>query len=143
MFIAQDDFATDDFIELNKPYFDAYIKLRVHGYPKQEAFVRVFGADNWGGQQQGYNRTSAMEATQYFIEQFDAVLKATPTDELWNAKLAIHGYLETSRDPMNRDTVRLAAKKELSILTGIVVVDENGKTKAGRSLEDFYASVNE
>jgi hypothetical protein len=136
-----DIFATDEFIEDNRSLYDQYIKLRVHGHPAHQSFIRVFGAEFWEGPQQGYNRIQAMEYTPYFQTQFDKVLEATPVSELWNAKKAINGLLTLANDPMVRDSTRLKAQDNLSLLAGIVVVDENGKTKAGRSLADFYAGI--
>lgn len=136
-----DEFAEPEFIELNKSFYDDYVKLRVHGKPAYQAFIRTFGAEHWEGVQQGHNRIEAIESTQYFLNEFDRVLESTSTNDLWNAKKALHSLLATSQDPNNRDAVRLAAVKDLNLLTGIVIVDENGKTRVGRTLNDFYAEV--
>lgn len=139
MEIFLDEFAEPKFIELNRPYFDRYVDMRVRGYSSHQAFLRVFGPDNWPDQMRGYSRLEAIESTDYYQERFELILKAIPYAELWNTKTAINQLLCTVRNQMAKDSVRLNAAKELNILCGIVVVDENGKTKAGRSLEDFYA----
>jgi hypothetical protein len=126
---------------MNKSFYDKYIELRVHGYPAYQSFVNVFGAEHWGGPQQGYNRIAAIESTQYYQTNYEKVLDSTEVSKLWCAKKAISGLLSIYRDPLNKCSTRLAAEKELNILTGVVVVDENGKTKAGRSLDDFYAGL--
>ena len=136
-----DVFATDEFISDNRELFDEYIKLRVHGYPSHQSFLRVFGGEYWEGPVQGLNRVEAMEGTQYFQTKFAEMLNATEVAKLWDVKKAINGFLTIARDPMTRDSTRLAADKELNLLVGIVVVDENGKTRAGRSLEDFYKQL--
>jgi hypothetical protein len=140
-----DDFAQPAFVKANKQFYDRYIKLRVHGYPAKQSFLRVFGPENWGGEhsteQHGYERIEAIESTTYYLEQFDKVLEETSVSKLWNAKTSIHSLLKLVRDPYVKPSTQLNAQKELNVLAGIVVIDENGKTKAGRSLEDFYAGV--
>jgi hypothetical protein len=136
-----DEFADPEFIKLNQSFFDDYIKLRVHGKPAYQSFIRVFGSEHWEGVQQGHNRIEAIESTQYFLTQFDKVLEETSASDLWNAKKALHALLAASQDLNNRDAVRLAAVKDLNLLTGIVIVDENGKTRVGRTLNDFYTEL--
>ena len=136
-----DEFADPEFIEVNKPFFDKYVAMRVHGYDPKQAFLSVFGAKHFGESQHGYRRIDAIESTQYYTQTFAEKLKQEPVAELWCAKKAIHTLLANVRSPFVRDSTRLAALKELNVLVGIVVVDENGKTKAGRNLSDFYDSV--
>lgn len=140
-----DLFADPNFIEENKVFYDRYIKLRVHGYPAKQSFLKVFGLEYWGGdqdsEQHGQQRVEAMECTPYYLEQFDAVLKAIPPTELWNAQRSIHERLTLIRNPYIKASTQLSAQRDLDVLLGIVVIDENGKTKAGRSLDDFYASL--
>jgi len=138
MEIFLDEFAEPKFIEMNRPYFDRYVDMRVRGYSAHQAFLRVFGPDNWPDQMRGYARLEAIESTDYYQERFELILKAIPFDELWNVKISINQLLCTVRSQLAKDSTRLNAAKELNILCGIVVVDENGKTKAGRTLEDFY-----
>lgn len=139
--MIRDQFATEEFISDNRSLYDRYIELRVHGYPSHQAFLRVFGADYWEGPQQGYQRLEAMEGTSYYQDQFKKLLKSIQVSELWDVKKAINALLETYRNPMERGSTRLNAQKELNIMCGIVVIDENGKTRAGKSLDDFYAQV--
>jgi hypothetical protein len=135
-----DDFATPEFIRDNKSFYDKYIEYRVHGYSSHAAFNRVFGSDHWQSNQQGYIRIEAMESTDYYKAEFERQLQGISTDKLWNTKLSLHELLATMRGPFTKDSTRLAAIKELNVLVGITVVDENGKTKAGRKLSDFYDS---
>ncbi len=134
-----DDFAQPDFIAVNEPFFDRYVDLRVHGYSSRTSFIKVFGLDHYPDPQQGYRRTSDIEETDWYRAAFEARLKTVTVAELWHTKSSIHELLAIVREDATRDSTRLNAIKELNVLVGITVVDENGKTKAGRTLADFYA----
>lgn len=134
-----DEFADPEFIAQNQPFFDRYVDMRVHGHDSKQAFLHVFGAEHWNENQHGYRRIDEIESTAYYTEQFAAKLKTIPVGDLWDSKKALNALLTNVRSPYVKDATRLAAIKELNILVGIVIVDENGKTKAGRSLADFYA----
>ena len=134
-----DEFADPDFIQQNQSFFDRYIDMRVHGHDPRQAFVHVFGNEHWNENQQGYRRIEAIESSPYYTEQFALKLKSIPVGELWDSKKAVNALLTNVRSPFVKDATRLSAIKELNILVGIVIVDDNGKTKAGRSLADFYA----
>ncbi|USE80765.1 hypothetical protein NDR89_13500 [Cupriavidus gilardii] len=56
----------------------------------------------------------------------------------WNPGMAMLKRGQISDDVTLKESVRLAAMKEPNVIWGITVVDEAGKTKAGRSLEDVY-----
>jgi hypothetical protein len=133
--IPHKTFADLDFAELNSEAFDAYIEYRVKGQHAQSAFVRVFGEDT-----HSHIICEYIEHNPYYHRQFKKRLKEIKVEELWNDKMAISELLATARNPYFKDSTRLNAIKELNILIGITVVDENGKTKQGRSLSDFYGS---
>lgn len=142
MEVPLDEFADPEFIELNKSFFDKYIALRVQGTDSRTAFIRVFGIDHLPQEAQGiHRRLEGIESTDYFNTHFDAALEATPVAKLWNPKRSLNELLCLVKGPLVKDSVKLNAVKELNIMVGIVIVDENGKTKAGRSLADFYDSV--
>lgn len=134
-----DSFAEPEFIELNLPFFERFVELRAHGYSSRIAFIRAFGADNYGqSPQEGYRRTQDIESSDWYGAAFELKLKELKANDLWNEKESIHQLLSIVRSEMAKDSVRLNAVKELNVLCGITIVDENGKTKAGRSLDDFY-----
>lgn len=135
-----DEFADEEFIALNQPHFDKYVEMRVHGHSAQTSFMRIFGAAHWPGPQQGHVRLDAIESTEYFKNQFAKRLEEVKIHELWDTKKSLHELLNLVRGDYIKDATRLAAAKELNVLVGITIVDENGKTKAGRSLADFYAN---
>ena len=140
--VPLDDFANPEFIELNKSFFDKYIELRVQGNDPRTSFIRVFGMEHLPQEAQGIaRRLEGIESTDYFNPHFDAALEATPVSKLWNPKRSLNELLCLVKGPYVKDSVKLNAVKELNIMVGIIIVDENGKTKAGRSLNDFYDTV--
>lgn len=133
-----DEFGDEEFIAANKQYFDKYIDRRVQGYSDQNSFMHVFGASYWQGHQQGFARIRAIEASEYFKREFNIKVAALKPHQIWSPNTAVHELLQLVRGDDVKHSVKLNAAKELNILMGIIVVDENGKTKAGRSLDDFY-----
>lgn len=130
----------------NHEVFDAYVELRLHGIHSTSAFRQAFSecdgitsrsADNFF-----FDRVNAVEYNPYVTGRLRDRLAVVKPQELWNTNIAINEILSLARDPMSKCSTRLNAMKELNVLIGIVVIDENGKTKAGRSLDDFYRDVN-
>jgi hypothetical protein len=132
-------FGDRDFAEANRQYFDPYVEYRVRGYHPHVAFRRVFGEDYMDSN--APQRIEMAEHNPYFRERFATRLKEIKIEELWNEKTSIHELLSLARNPFAKDTTRLNAAKELNILIGITVTDENGKTKKGRDLSDFYDNL--
>jgi hypothetical protein len=130
-------FGNPDFAELNAEHFDAYVEYRVHGYHSSVAFRRIF--DEY--ENIAHLAVDYVEHNPYFRRQFEKRLAEIKMEELWGAKTAAHELLSVARNVFAKDSTRLNAMKELNVLFGITVVDENGKTRAGRSLGDFYADV--
>lgn len=137
-----DEFAEPEFIQANKSFYDRYIEYRIHGYTPRTSFMRTFGPEHWRDAQVGsVSRVESIEATAYYQSKFESRLKEITVDKLWHTKLSIHELLTSVRDPLGSSNARLNAIKELNVLVGITVIDENGKTKAGRNLSDFYKDV--
>jgi deoxyribodipyrimidine photolyase-like uncharacterized protein len=131
-------FEDANFAIAHKAAVDQYIEYRLHGHHTSRAFSRVFGENNQDAQT--HLRIEALEHSAYFKQRFNARLKESKVDELWDTKKSVHSLLSMARDVFAKDSVRLNAIKELNVLCGITVVDENGKTKQGRTLADFYRS---
>jgi hypothetical protein len=134
-------FGERSFAELNSDLITQYVEYRIHGQHPHVAFRRVFGEDYMDSV--SHVRIELLEHNPYFKEHFARRLSEVKIDDLWNTRIAINGLMAMSRNPYAKDSTRLNAMRELNILTNIVVVDENGKTKAGRSLDDFYEKVAE
>lgn len=130
-------FSDESWLAENFDSFREYIEYRVHGYFASVAFRRVYGEEN-SGDTYTHHRIENLEATRLYRDLFARRLSEVKISELWNTKVSVHELLSLTRNPFAKDTTRLQAAKELNVLVGITVVDENGKTKAGASLEDFY-----
>ena len=90
---------------------------------------------------QGVARIYGLKRNPYYKKEFPKQLDSVPLAEMWNPRIAIHQLVKLVRNEMAKDTARLAAIKELNVMTGITVMDEAGNTKMGRSLDDFYTKV--
>lgn len=134
--MASIDFARDNFVVFNR-----YIELRLHGVYSVTAFRRSFPPQYAGDHSLMLRMADAVEFNPYVISKLRDRISEVPATDLWNAKIAIHEFVSLARDPTAKDTARLGAMKELNILCQITVIDENGKTRLGSSLDDFYRDV--
>lgn len=131
--------ATEAYAEANGDLIIAYAKMRVHGIHPSVAFRRIFGESMWAMEPQA--RIYAVESSELYEETFRSLLRNTPVNELWNDKLAINKLLGIANNSFGTDSTRLRAIQELNVLIGIVVVDENGKSKRGSKMGDFYRDI--
>lgn len=134
------EMGTLSFATAHYDLFTQYVELRVHGVHSHEAFRRVFPFA-WFEGSNGFARANAVEFNPQTISRLrDAIANVKPST-LWNPNLAIHAMLSLAQDPFAKDNTRLGALKELNVLCNIIIVDENGKSRAGRSLDDFYRDL--
>lgn len=128
------------FAVANKDVYDRYTEMRLHGYHSSVAFRTCFppeltiGNDMWANM-------FAVEFNPYVVSRLRDLIAKAKASELWNPNISIHEFLSLARDPNAKDSSRVAAMKELNVMLDITVVDEHGKTKKGRSLDDFYRSL--
>jgi hypothetical protein len=131
-------FSDEQFLTSHLDLLLDYVGYRVQGMFSSDAFRRVFGKECSEGTQ-AHERLINLEHTSLYRNVFRNALDTAKVGDLWNTKTSIHELLSLVRNPYAKDATRLQAAKELNVLVGITVVDENGKTKAGSSLNDFYA----
>lgn len=131
--------ATESYAENNPELFEAYATLRVHGVHPSVAFRRVWGDDFWDSFSQ--SRIYAVESTEHYQNLFRTKLLKTPIKELWNDKIAIHKLLSLVNNVFEKGSTQLRAIQELNVLIGITIVDENGKTRKGGKMSDFYKDI--
>jgi len=136
------DFASEMFALNNIELFDEYIKRRIEGESSYVAFRIAFG-EEFVGDNFVQARIYGIERNPYFVNHFKKRLEATKLSDMWNPKVAVHNLLMMARDVLAKESARLGAMKELNLITRLVVIDESGKSKAGRSLADFYADEGE
>lgn len=135
-----EDFEQRRFAENNKQLFDEYIELVVRGVDHQSALRLTFG-EAVAIDQFTWARIFALQRNPYYKTQFKRRLDSIEMNELWNPKLAVHNLVKLALDPGAKETARLNAMKELNLIIGITVVDENGTTKLGRNMDDFYTQL--
>lgn len=137
-------FGDSDFTIVYKSKINAYVEYRIRGVHAQIALGRAFGSENAVNMDQNtQQRIYFLESNPYYMQRFEKRLKEISIDELWNTRQSVHEMLSILKSPYTKDSTQLAAAKELNVVFGITIVDENGKTKAGRTLADFYKTVGE
>lgn len=132
-------FRDEDFARRNLQFVSEYAGYRAIGVNAERAFLRTFGTDYADLYLQA--RIEALEHNliyrQVFIEQFAKV----KIGDMWDVKMAAWEYLQLINNPFVKDSTRLSAIKEMNVLFGITVVDDNGRTRAGKGLKEFYADT--
>ncbi|CAN0624540.1 protein of unknown function [Burkholderia multivorans] len=134
-------FRDEDVVIQIRPLVTQYAALRARAVPPIRAFMRAFktGAPD----QSTFEKAQALESTDLYNALFEKALAAVPVNELLDSKKALHKYMEVVNHPSSKDTAKISALKEAAVIAGITVIDENGKTRAGASLDDFYKALDE
>ncbi|MEX3930860.1 hypothetical protein AB4Y32_03405 [Paraburkholderia phymatum] len=135
------DFANGDFAKECAPCYDRFIELRILGIPRDLAIVDAFdmiaqGASLKNAEQLGL----AAELNPYVKARFDAALEAKKPTQLWTANKSISRLLRLIENPNSKGSDKMAAIKELNVLCGITVIDEQGRSRVP-NLNDLYASM--
>jgi hypothetical protein len=130
------DFEDEKFALMNTAFFDKYIKLRLEGVGSYRAFRQTFGDDLIDGFTT--SRIYALERNPYFTKHFKQRFDVMKPADMWSPKVSVFELLQIVKDDMNKATSRISAIRELNVLLGITVIDDLGKSKVSRSLEDFY-----
>jgi hypothetical protein len=132
------DFASEQFALNNLSIYERYMDMRVQGHPSGRVFRILFG-EAYVGDNLMQARIYALENNPYYRREFPRKLEAIKIQDLWNPKVAVHELISLVRDPYAKESARLSAMKELNVITKIVIIDESGQSKPGRTLDDFYA----
>jgi hypothetical protein len=115
-----------------------YVGFRAFGHAPIVAWRKTFGVVYGGGLNEERIRSEMYEYNSTIQALYEMKLKEVSVDKLWTAKAAAHRLLSIAHDPESKCSTQVAAAKELNVMFGITIVDENGKTRAARTLEDFY-----
>ena len=132
-----EQFSLRNYADENRASFDLYIENRLRGAAPITCLMVSFGLD-YISDGHGNNRTIMLESNPYYIEQFESRLQDLKLMKLWNPGMSAHSLVSLVKSDETKDNVRLSAIKELNVIFGITVVDENGRTRAVRKLDDFY-----
>jgi hypothetical protein len=134
-------FGNDNMRILHEEQFIKFVELRVHGIRSDVAFAQSFPNYAFGQEYRAaFERVAYLESTDWYTAEFDRRLKAKKSHEFWPVNVAINRLLQRIEDPSEKGSTRVAAIKELNVLCGITIVDEDGRTRSGSSLADFYAA---
>lgn len=137
-----EDFEDPRFAEHNQALFDEFIDLVIQGHDMRASFALVFGmevaTDNYTGQ-----RILCTQRNPYYKMRYKKRMEEMPLKELWSVKSSIHNLVKLVRDPEVAASAKLNAIRELNIIYGITMIDENGNSKMGRSMDDFYKDFGE
>jgi len=135
-----EDFQGPEFVAEYKPQLEAYVELRVAGRTSLAA-LRVSFGEAFAASVHSQAYIDFIECTRFYIRGFKAALAAIKPSEAWTANLAIQRLRSIADDSDSNGNTRVNAIKELNVLTGVTVVDENGKTRATKNLNDFYDAI--
>ncbi|MCA7922123.1 hypothetical protein LGM35_06460 [Burkholderia cenocepacia] len=136
------DFASLEYAEEFSELFDRFIELCIQGIPGEDAIIDAFEMIQNGARLHNAKELArAARANPYFKTRFPAQLKKARPADLWNTRKAINYFLTMALDPNVRDTVRFNAARELGVLTGITIVDENGQTRRAEEMAGLLDKI--
>ncbi|WP_186080035.1 hypothetical protein [Burkholderia gladioli] len=135
-----DLFGDDDYIRQTiQPFVRKYARLRAHAMEAGTAFISTFklsiNDDRWPLKKQ------ALESTEFYAAMFKEEFSKVKAEDLLNPKSALFKYMEIVNCRKTNGASKVAALKEAALIAGVTVIDEDGKVKAGASLNEFYQSV--
>jgi hypothetical protein len=134
--LAAVHFRSEVFAKANISHVSDYAEYRVIGWNAERAFTRVFGTDY--ADLHLYSRIEALEHNLVYRKIFAEKFAAVKMERMYGPKLAVYELLSLMNNPFTKCSTKLSAIKELNVLFGITVVDEAGRTTAGKTLKDFY-----
>jgi hypothetical protein len=129
-------FRNEEFAEKNAALFLRYVEWRVNGYHSVTCLKRSFGSEYDSHNVQSY--IDAIECNPFYRNAYVKRMEEMKLSDFWDAKISAHELLSMARNVYAKEAARIAAMKELNVMYSITIVDENGRTKAGKSLDDFY-----
>ncbi|MDN8008203.1 hypothetical protein QZN06_06475 [Burkholderia multivorans] len=116
-----------------------YIVLRVIGHKALAALANAFGP-SYAHSLYAHTIIDLIETSDFYMSGFaSAAAKRDKMDSpLWNAMAAARVLISIATDESAKRTERIAAAKELNVLYGITIIDENGNTRrSGVTLDEL------
>jgi len=119
-----------------------YMKLRAIGRESLAALTVAFGAHHATS-----GRVSILidfiEGSDKYIAGMPAAIERMKHVTIWSPALAARNLVAIANSAAKASD-RMSAIKELNVIYGVTIVDENGKTKSGgMTLKDFWALKSE
>lgn len=136
--LTLDTFDNDVIAHYHRDALDRYLRLKAIGQSSRAALSGAFG----------YEYATVMNQQYYIdlIESSDAYTSALPKyvaamkdHAVWSPEISARTLAAIATDQSLKASDRISAAKELNVIYGVTIVDENGKTRrGGHTLEDFY-----
>ncbi len=134
-----EEFSKVEYALRNRASFDLYIEHKLRGETSLTALMAAFGYE-YATDMVVAHRIYLLEANPYFVENFDRRLGELALSKLWSPARSAYNLIQLARNA-DKENVKLAAIKELNVIFGITTVDDAGRTRATRRLDDFYRDV--
>ncbi|WVW37794.1 hypothetical protein Gekk315_00082 [Aeromonas phage Gekk3-15] len=112
----------------------AYTKLRFIGLSGPQAAMQVGVEMNESGPW-----STKADADPFVRLELSKLIAGIDIGKAWNAKTSMWRLITVIEDPYTKCSTKMAAIKELNVLSGVTFIDSKGNTRAG-SLADFYAA---
>lgn len=115
-----------------------YMKLRAIGRDSLAALTVAFGANHvMSGN--SHILIDFIEGSDKYIEGMPAALERMKHVTIWSPAISARNLVAIANGAAKASD-RMNAIKELNVIYGVTIIDENGKTKSGgMTLKDFWA----
>jgi hypothetical protein len=133
-----EEFSKVEYALMNRASFDLYIERKIKGTASVIALMTAFGYE-YAKDLYVTHRIYMLESNPYYLERFDARLAELKLAKVWNPAMSAYSLISLVKADTTKDTVKLSAIKELNVIFGITTVDDAGRSRAVRKLDDFYA----
>ncbi|WP_179404092.1 hypothetical protein [Burkholderia guangdongensis] len=131
-----DTFANDVIQRCHGTALNRYIRLKAIGRSSIAALSGAFGAD-YSMSMNPHVYIDLIETSDAYVNGLPHAIEALKDHSIWNAEISARVLASIATDESAKRSDRIAAAKELNVIYGVTVIDENGKTKAGMTLDDL------
>jgi hypothetical protein len=137
------DFLTlkgDDILRYHSAELDRYLKLKSLGKSSMAALAGAFDHEYCSSMNSQFI-INLIETNDHYLNALPAYIEKFKSHAVWSPEISARVLASIATDESAKKSDRIAAAKELNVIYNITIIDEKGNTRAGRSLDDFYADV--
>lgn len=127
-------------IHYHRAALDRYLKLKAIGKSSIAALAGSFGP-GYAVSMHAPICIDLIETNDHYLNALPAYIEKFKSHAVWSPEIAARVLASIAMDESAKKSDRIAAAKELNVIYNITIIDEKGNTRAGRSLDDFYADV--
>jgi hypothetical protein len=133
------EFASEAYAKKYHQCFDAYVELRVRGFPREAAVIEAFELIQLRVSLHNVNALGlAADVNPYVKARYSAALASKDVKtQLWTANESVNQLLRLVRDPHVKDNTRLNAIVHLNVMCGYIQLDELTERRIGKTIADF------